>query len=69
MKAVVCKAFDGPDALALDELPDPRPGAAEIVVDVHAAAVTFMDTLMVSGKYQMKPPLPFAPGSDAAGIV
>lgn len=69
MKAVVCRAFDGPDALAIDDMPDPRPGPGEVLVDVHAAAVTFMDALMVSGKYQMRPALPFAPGNDAAGIV
>ena len=69
MKAVVCRGFDGPDALVVGELPDPTPGPGEVLVDVHAAAVTFMDVLMVSGKYQMKPPLPFAPGNDAAGIV
>ena len=69
MKAVVCRAFDGPDALVFGELPDPRPGPGEVLVDVHAAAVTFMDVLMVSGKYQMRPSLPFAPGNDAAGIV
>jgi len=69
MKAVVCHAFDGPDALVFGEMPDPRPGPGEVLVDVHAAAVTFMDVLMVSGKYQMRPPLPFAPGNDAAGIV
>ena len=69
MKAVVCRAFDGPDALVVGELPNPTPGPGEVLVDVHAAAVTFMDVLMVSGKYQMKPPLPFAPGNDAAGIV
>ena len=69
MKAVVCRAFDGPDALQFGEMPDPQPGPGELLVDVHAAAVTFMDVLMVSGKYQMKPALPFAPGNDAAGIV
>src|SRR5437868_2551855 len=66
MKAVICRAFDGPDALVIGELPDPTPGPGEVLVDVHAAAVTFMDVLMVSGKYQMKPALPFAPGNDAA---
>jgi NADPH2:quinone reductase len=69
MKAVVCRAFDGPDALVVGDMPDPRPGPSEVLVDIHAAAVTFMDVLMVSGKYQMKPALPFAPGNDAAGIV
>ncbi|HVO07746.1 MAG TPA: NADPH:quinone oxidoreductase family protein, partial [Burkholderiaceae bacterium] len=69
MKSIICRAFDGPDALAIGDTPDPRPGPGEVLVDVHAAAVTFMDVLMVSGKYQMRPPLPFAPGNDAAGIV
>ena len=69
MKSVVCRAFDGPDALVIGDTPDPRPGPGEVLVDVHAAAVTFMDVLMVSGKYQMRPTLPFAPGNDAAGIV
>jgi NADPH2:quinone reductase len=69
MKAVVCRGFDGPAALEIGEMPDPVPGPGQLLVDVHAAAVTFMDSLMVSGKYQMKPPLPFVPGSDAAGIV
>jgi NADPH2:quinone reductase len=69
MKAVVCRGFDGPAALGVSELADPVPGPGQLLVDVHAAAVTFMDTLMVSGKYQMKPPLPFVPGSESAGIV
>ena len=69
MRAVICRAFDGPGALVVGDLPDPKPGPGEVLVDVHAAAVTFMDALMVAGKYQMKPALPFAPGNDASGIV
>jgi NADPH:quinone reductase len=69
MRAVVCSRFDGIDALALAELPDPVPGPGQVLVDVHAAALSFMDTLMVAGRYQMKPKLPFVPGSDAAGVV
>ena len=69
MRAVLCRSFDGPDALSVGELPDPQPGPTEILVDVHAASVSFMDWLMVSGRYQMRPPTPFAPGTDAAGIV
>jgi len=48
---------------------NPRPAAGQIVVDVHAASVSFMDCLMVAGKYQMRPQTPFVPGTDAAGIV
>ena len=69
MRGVICSRFDGIDALALGEFQDPVPGADEVLIDVHAAALSFMDTLMVAGRYQMKPALPFVPGSDAAGVV
>lgn len=69
MRAVICSRFDGIDALKLGELADPVPGAGQVLVDVHTAAVSFMDTLIVAGRYQLKPELPFVPGSDAAGIV
>ena len=69
MRAVICRSFDGIDALEFGELADPVPGPGEVLVDVHAAALSFMDTLMVAGRYQMKPALPFVPGSDAAGVV
>jgi NADPH2:quinone reductase len=69
MRAVICRSFDGIDALEFGELADPVPGPGEVLVDVHAAALSFMDTLMVAGRYQMKPALPFVPGSDAAGLV
>ena len=69
MRAVVCRGFDGIEALELGEMADPVPGPGQVLADVHAAAVSFMDTLMVAGRYQMKPALPFVPGSDAAGVV
>ncbi|MEO7938268.1 MAG: alcohol dehydrogenase catalytic domain-containing protein, partial [Burkholderiaceae bacterium] len=69
MRAVICRSFDGIDALELGELADPVAGLGEVLVDVHAAALSFMDTLMVAGNYQMRPALPFVPGSGAAGIV
>jgi NADPH2:quinone reductase len=69
MRAVICKSFDGIENLAVDELPDPVAGPGQVLVDVHAAALSFMDTLIVAGRYQMKPALPFVPGSDAAGVV
>ncbi len=69
MRAVICKSFNGIDALEFGELADPVPGPGQVLVEVHAAAVSFMDTLIVAGRYQLKPPLPFVPGSDAAGIV
>ena len=50
-------------------MPEPAPAADEILVDVHAASVTYMDRLLVSGGYQMRPPTPFVPGTEAAGVV
>ncbi len=69
MKAIVCKAWGGPETLALEELPSPRPGAGEVVIDVKAAGVNFPDLLIIQNKYQLKPPLPFTPGAELAGIV
>jgi NADPH:quinone reductase len=69
MRAVVCESFAGLDALKIGELESPRPAAGQILVDIHAASVSFMDCLMVTGKYQMRPQTPFVPGTDAAGVV
>jgi len=69
MRAVVCDSFAGLNALAMGDMENPRPAAGQILVEVHAASVSFMDCLMVAGKYQMRPPTPFVPGTDAAGIV
>lgn len=69
MNAVLCKAWGSPATLVVEDLPSPRPGAGEVVVDVKAAGVNFPDVLMIQGKYQVKPPLPFTPGVELAGIV
>jgi len=69
MKALLCKAWGGPEALVLEEVPSPRPGAGEVVIDVKAAGVNFPDVLIIQNKYQLKPPLPFAPGAEAAGVI
>jgi NADPH:quinone reductase len=69
MRAVLCSAFTGPEDLRVGEIDEPRPAADEILIEVHAASVSFMDHLMVSGLYQMRPPTPFVPGTEAAGIV
>ena len=66
---MICQAFDGPDALIVGDVEAPRAAPGEILIDVHAASVSYMDCLIVSGKYQMRPPTPFVPGTDAAGIV
>ena len=69
MKAVVCKEFGPPDSLRVEELPSPRAGAGEAVISVKAASVNFPDVLIIQNKYQFKPPLPFSPGSELAGVV
>jgi len=69
MRAVLCSSFTGPQDLRLGEIAAPMPARDEILIDVHAASVSFMDQLLVSGLYQMRPPLPFVPGTEASGVV
>ncbi len=69
MRAVRCNALTGPADLVVEEIEPPVPADDEIRVRVHAASINFYDNLMVAGKYQMKPDLPFTAGSDAAGVV
>src|ERR1700722_21028354 len=69
MRAVLCTAFEGIKSLTIGETAAPRPKPDEVLIDVHAASVTYMDYLMISGGYQMRPPLPYVPGTDAAGVV
>lgn len=69
MKAVLCKALGPAQDLVLEEVASPVPKKNEILLDVHAAGVNFPDTLIIEGKYQFQPPLPFSPGGEAAGIV
>ncbi len=69
MKAVVCKAWGGPETLVIEEvsLPDPKPG--EVKIRVRAAGVNFPDVLIIQKKYQLQPPLPFSPGAEISGEV
>jgi NADPH:quinone reductase len=69
LRAILCNAFDGVKALTVGDASEPRPQANEVLIDVHAASVSYMDYLMVCGGYQLRPPLPYVPGTDAAGIV
>ncbi len=69
MRAVVCREYGTPEDLVLDELPDPTAGPGQVVVKVHAAAVNYPDVLLIDGKYQIKVPPPFSPGSEMAGEV
>ena len=69
MKAWLCDNPTGVDALQWKELPTPEPKAGEVRVAIKAASLNFPDTLIVQNKYQFKPPLPFVPGSEFAGVV
>ena len=69
MHAWLCTTLDGVDALSWQELPTPEPKAGEVRIAIRAASLNFPDLLTVRGKYQVKPPLPFAPGSEFAGTV
>ena len=69
MKAIVCRQFGPPETLAIEDLPSPQAAAGEVVVSVKAASLNFPDTLIIQDKYQIKPPLPFTPGSEMAGVV
>jgi NADPH2:quinone reductase len=69
MRAVLCNRFDGIKALSVGEAAEPRPEADEVLIDVHAACVSFADYLMICGGYQKRPALPYVPGMDAAGVV
>ena len=69
MKAVLCKQYGLPETLVVEELPALAPAAGQVIVSMKAAGVNFPDALIIQGKYQMKPPLPFSPGTELAGVV
>jgi len=69
MHAWLCENPIGVDALTWKELPTPQPGAGEVLLEIQAASLNFPDLLIVQNKYQMKPALPFVPGSEYAGVV
>lgn len=69
MRAVLCKAYGPPDSLVVEDIAAPIAGPGEVVVAVKAAAVNFPDVLIIENKYQLKPPLPFSPGSEFSGVV
>jgi NADPH2:quinone reductase len=69
MRAILCTHFGPPNELELADIPSPHAAAGEAVVLIKAAALNFFDTLIVAGKYQHKPPFPFSPASEFAGVV
>ncbi|HEV1995956.1 MAG TPA: NADPH:quinone reductase [Candidatus Acidoferrum sp.] len=69
MKAILVREFGGPEVLKLEDVPTPKPAAGQVLVRIHAAGVNPYDTYMRAGTYPVKPPLPYTPGSDAAGVI
>ena len=69
MRAVVVDRWMEPRDLAVREVPDPEPGPGTVRIAVRAAGCNFFDILMVRGQYQVRPPFPFVPGAELAGVV
>ncbi|HXF17861.1 MAG TPA: NADPH:quinone oxidoreductase family protein [Burkholderiales bacterium] len=69
MKAVLCREWGLPGKLVVEDVPSPKPATGQVVVSVKACGVNFPDTLIIQGKYQFKPEMPFSPGGEVAGIV
>ena len=69
MKAVLCKELGLPEKLVVEDVPSPEAGKGQVVLSVKASGVNFPDTLIIQGKYQFKPELPFSPGGEVAGVV
>ncbi|TGX50269.1 NADPH:quinone oxidoreductase family protein [Sphingomonas gei] len=69
MKALLSQAPGGPETLSVSDLPDPAPGKGQVLVAVRACAINYPDVLIIEDKYQFKPPRPFAPGGEIAGLV
>ena len=69
MKAVLCKEYGPAEKLVVEDVPTPAVDAHSVLIDVKAAGINFPDTLIIENKYQFKPPLPFIPGTEVAGVV
>ncbi|HEY7340866.1 MAG TPA: NADPH:quinone oxidoreductase family protein [Ktedonobacterales bacterium] len=69
MRAVICNAYGPPESLVVEEVAPLTPGRGQVVISVKACGVNFPDTLIIQGLYQFKPPLPFSPGAEVAGVV
>jgi NADPH2:quinone reductase len=69
MRAVTCHAWGAVETLKVEEIAAPTPAADEVLIDVRATSVNYADSIMVAGKYQTRPPFPFSPGLETAGVV
>src|SRR5947209_9059370 len=69
MKAILCQTYGPPENLVIADVEPPKPGKGQVVLNVKACGVNFPDVLIIQGKYQFKPALPFSPGSEVSGVV
>src|SRR5881409_3500960 len=69
MRAVICRAWGPVDDLKLEDVAPPTPGPGQLVIDIRATGVNYADSIMVAGRYQTRPPFPFSPGLETAGVV
>ena len=69
MRAVICRAWGEIETLKVEDVAPPTPGRGQVLIDVKATGVNYADAIMVAGRYQTKPPLPFSPGLETAGVV
>lgn len=69
MKAILCRTYGLPESLTLEDVPSPTPGPGQVLIRVKACSLNFPDTLTIRNMYQLKPPLPFSPGSEVSGVV
>ncbi len=69
MKAVLCKSHGMPDTLVVEDVPSPDLTEGQVLISIKACGVNFPDTLIIQGKYQFKPDLPFSPGGEVSGVI
>lgn len=69
MRAIVCTEFESPDKLVVTDVADPVPGDEDVLIEIKATGLGYVDALTVAGLYQIKPPLPFTPGNEIAGVI
>src|ERR687891_741910 len=69
MRAVLCRGWGPIDDLKLEDIEPPNPGPGQVLIAVTATGVNYADSIMVAGRYQTRPPFPFSPGLETAGVV
>src|SRR5262245_61632814 len=69
MRALLCRAWGDVETLRVEDVAPPKPGRGQVLIDVKATAINYADAIMVAGRYQTKPPLPFSPGLETAGVI